>query len=342
MLKSKTKRDSFLKAGLIKALSLIIVVLFAGSAGYYFLFGYTFIDAVYMTILTVATVGFGEVVPLDNGGKIFTSLLILVSIFVIAYGVTTITTYLASINSVQEFKKRKMQQKINQFNNHVIVCGYGRNGKQAAARLMSFNKDFVIIEQNKSIIEELNDENLPFIEGNATDDETLLKAGVKNAGFLISSLPSDADNVFITLTAKQLNPKIQIFSRASEDTSVKKLKIAGAQHVIMPDKIGGDHMASLIVAPDLIEFLDNLSSPEFGSMNIQELLMINFPKAEKLNDLKIREKTGCTVIGYKTEAGKYIVNPDDDYPVEHEGRIIVLGNKMQITKLNEIFRSSLS
>jgi voltage-gated potassium channel len=322
---------------LVRALVLVAILLCLGIGGYHFAFGYDIVDAIYMTVITIGTVGFGEVHPLDDGGKIFTSFLILFSIFLFAYAVTTISAYLVSINSPKSLKAKRMQQKIQYLNNHIILCGYGRNGKQAAAKLQAYNRDFVIIEHNKEVIEVLDNENLLYIEGNGTEDEVLTQAGIANATHLITTLPSDSDNVFITLTAKQLNPNIIIYSRASEESSCKKLKIAGAQNVIMPDKIGGDHIASLIVSPDLIEFLDNLSSSNTGKMNIQEIIISPHHHLNKIGDLLISEKTGCTVIGYKSGKGEYIINPGLDFAVEPNGRIIVLGNDNQIAKLNKLF-----
>ncbi|MBK8825673.1 MAG: potassium channel protein [Saprospiraceae bacterium] len=328
----------FARTGLIRALTFVGILLLIGISGYYFWFGYSLVDAFYMTIITVGTVGFGEVVPLDSAGKIFTSLLILFSIFIFAYAVTTISAYLVSINSVYIFKTKKMQQKINKLKGHIIVCGYGRNGTQAANKLKTYNRPFVIVEQNRQVLDQLNEEDLLYIEGNGTEDEVLMKAGISNASFLITTLPSDADNVFITLTARQLNPNIVVYSRASEESSFKKLKIAGAQSVIMPDKIGGEHIASLIVAPDLIEFLDNLSSSHSGKMNVQEIPLQRQPNVSTIDELRIKEKTGCTVIGYKNKAGEYIVNPDFNQKVESEGRVIVLGNDLQISELNRVFK----
>ena len=335
---NKNLSNVFARSGLIRALFLVASLLLIGISGYYFWFGYSLVDAFYMTVITVGTVGFGEVLPLDAAGKIFTSLLILLSIFIFAYAVTTISAYLVSVNSVHIFKIKKMQQKINKLKGHIIVCGYGRNGTQAANKLKMYNRPYVIVEQNRQVLEQLQDEDVLYVEGNGTEDEALMKAGITNASFLITTLPSDADNVFITLTAKQLNPKIVVYSRASEESSFKKLKIAGAQNVIMPDKIGGEHIASLIVAPDLIEFLDNLSSSHSGKMNVQEIPLAQQPNVSTIEELKIKEKTGCTVIGYKNIAGDYIVNPEINQKVESEGRVIVLGNDQQISELNKVFK----
>lgn len=339
-MKNNSYKNTQLKYRFWSAIFLVVFLLFFGFSGYYYYFDYSLIDALYMTIITIGTVGFSEVVPLEADGKIFTALLIFLSIFIFAYSVTTVSAFLISVYSGHNFKIKKMNEKINQLHNHIIICGYGRNGKQAALKLNAYKKDFVVIEQNDEIIEQLLEENILFVDGNATEDETLLETKIKDASFLITSLPSDADNVFITLTARQLNPNIIIFSRASDESSVRKLKIAGANNVIMPDKIGGDHMASLIVAPDLIEFLDNLSSDNEGNMNVQEIMLSQQPDVETIEELNIRQLTGCTVIGYKTPDGNYVVNPGTDYKVHTDGRIIVLGNNFQIQKLNKVFHIS--
>lgn len=340
MINKDKHKHEYLNNGLVRAILLMGVLLLFGICGYIFLFGYGIIDAIYMTVITVGTVGFGEVNPLNPAGKIFTSILILLSIFIFAYAVTTISAFIVSINSIDNYKKKRMQQKINTLKNHTILCGFGRNGRQAAIKLQNYNKPFVIIEQNLQTIKQLEEEGLLYIDGNATDDEVLIRAGISQAAFLITTLPSDADNVFITLSSKQLNRNIQIYSRASDDSSIKKLKIAGAQQVVMPDKIGGEHMASLIVAPDLIEFMDNLSDSTNGNMKIQEIILSKQADVKSLDELAIKEKTGCTVIGYKTSLGEYIVNPAYDLPVEYEGRVIVLGNEGQINQLNNVFNIS--
>ena len=333
-------KGSFLGNRLLIAISLMVTLIGIGTGVYYLRYGYTFIDAFYMTIITVATVGFGEVNPLDNEGKIFTSFLILISIFIFAYAVTSVSAYLVSINSVFKYNLRKMEKAINELQGHVIICGYGRNGRQAANKLKNFNRNFVVIENNENILKELTENGLLFVEGNATDDDTLMKAGIRNASHLITTLPADTDNVFISLTSRQMNPGIHIVSRASDESSIRKLRIAGADNIIMPDKVGGDHMASLIVAPDLIEFFDNLSVTTHGAMNVREVLIKNLPEAKILNDLDIKPLTGCTIIGYKSSSGEYTINPEHDLKVTPDGKIIVLGNKEQIKKFNSVFNFS--
>jgi len=178
--------------------------------------------------------------------------------------------------------------------NHVIVCGYGRNGKQASQKLLAYNQPLVIIEKNEEVVERSSNNETLFVLGDATEDEILLKAGIKKASTLICATPNDADNLFVVLSARQLNKKLKIISRASEETSYKKMKLAGADDVIMPEKIGGDHMASLVVVPDLVEFLRNLTvSGEQDSIKVEQIPFEKIcPSLQELaiKDLDIRKK----------------------------------------------------
>ena len=233
-----------------------------------------------------------------------------------------------------------MQKKIDSLSNHIIICGYGRNGKQAASKLLAHGKPFVIIEKDNEIAERFQSETMPFIIGNANEDDTLFKAGIDRASTLICALPDDADNLFVVLSARQINKDMCIISRASQETSYKKLKLAGANNVIMPDKIGGDHMASLVVVPDLIEFIDNLSIVGQANINIEEIStekLYNTDEVKTIRDLDLRKKTGCTVIGYKNGNGEYVVNPDAGIKLLPNSKIIVLGQPEQIQKLNSLY-----
>lgn len=319
------------------ALMLLLFVMFVGIIGYRTIAGYEWIDAVYMTVITITTVGFAEVNPLDTQSKIFTIFLILASVVIVGYAITIITEYILSKNNLEDIKQRKMQKKIDAMSNHIIICGYGRNGKQAAKKLLAYNKPFVIIERDKELIEKFKDDNFPYVLGNANEDETLFEAGIDRASTLISALPSDADNLFVVLSARQINKSMCIISRASQETSYEKLKLAGANNVILPDRIGGDHMASLVVIPDLVEFIDNLGIVGERNINIEEVKveqLYNAKKVKTIKDLDLRKKTGCTVIGFKDDKGDYIVNPEADTMLVTGSKIIVLGRPEQIERLN--------
>lgn len=330
----------FFRKKIYTAVFLLVFLLFIGVLGFKIMSNYTWVDAIYMTVITITTVGFGEVQPLDDNAKIFTIFLILTSVIILGYAITVITEYILSKNNFEELKQRKMQKKIDGFKDHIIICGYGRNGKQAAKKLLAHNKSFVVVERDKEIIEKFQNEMVPFVLGNANEDEVLLQAGIERASTLISALPNDADNLFVVLSARQINSKLNIISRASQETSYKKLKLAGANNVILPDRIGGDHMASLVVVPDLIEFIDNLSIVGKSNINIEQIpveKLYDATNAKTIRDLDLRRKTGCNVIGYKSSNGEYIVNPEADLELAPNSKIIVLGRPEQIQKLNSVY-----
>ena len=327
----------FFRNKIYTSLFLLVFILLIGVAGYKIISGYSWVDAVYMTVITVTTVGFGEVLPLDNQSKIFTIFLILTSIVIVGYSLSIITEYILSKNGIEELKHKKMRKKIESFKNHVVICGYGRNGKQAAVKLLAYKKSFVIIEKDKDVEERLQMDGVPYVIGNANEDEVLLQAGVDRAACFISALPNDADNLFVVLSTRQLNKRINIISRASQESTYEKLKFAGANNVILPDKIGGDHMASLVVVPGLMEFIDNLSIVGKSNINIEEVAvekLFNTREVKTIKDLDLRKKTGCNIIGYKDENGVYIVNPEAELELAPNSKIIVLGRPEQIDALN--------
>ncbi|MBU2939634.1 potassium channel protein [Lacinutrix sp. C3R15] len=331
----------FFRSRIYTAVTLLVLLLFIGVLGFKYVSQYSWIDALYMTVITITTVGFGEVYPLDPASKIFTMLLILTSIIIVGYALTVITEYILSRNNLEELKQKKMQKTIDALTNHIIICGYGRNGKQAAKKLLAYNKPFVVIEKDKEVIDKFETDQVPFVLGNANEDEILLEAGIDRAETLISALPNDADNLFVVLSARQINTTLRIISRASEETSYKKLKFAGANNVILPDRIGGDHMASLVVVPDLIEFIDNLNIVGSSNINIEEIAVEKLydtnTSIKTIKDLDLRKKTGCNVIGYKNSAGEYIVNPEAERKLEANAKVIVLGRPEQIKELNTIY-----
>jgi len=330
----------FFRVKLYTALFLLVSMLVIGILGFRIISDYSWIDALYMTVITITTVGFGEVQPLDANAKIFTVFLILSSVVILGYAITVITEYILSKNNIEELKQKKMQKKIDTFKDHIIICGYGRNGKQAAKKLLAYGKSFVVIEKNKDTFDKFQNDDIPFVFGNANEDEILIQAGIERANTLIAALPNDADNLFVVLSARQIKTDLIIISRASQETSYQKLKLAGANNVILPDRIGGDHMASLVVVPDLIEFIDNLSIVGKSNINIEEIpieKLYNASHIKTIKDLDLRRKTGCTVIGYKNGEGEYIVNPEAEQNLVPNSKIIVLGRPEQIQKLNSLY-----
>jgi voltage-gated potassium channel len=301
--------------------------------GYVFLEDYSVMDALYMTVITISTVGYAEVKPLDVPGRIFTTFLIIANITTFTYFLAQLSSYFLDGEFIKQYKFHKMKDAINELHNHVIICGFGRNGREAAAILKMSNKDFVVIEKGGG--DTTRSDAKYYFHADATRDDVLIEAGIHRASSLIAALPDDADNLFVVLTARDLNPSLQIISRASRDTSVKKLKSAGASNVIMPDKIGGAHMASLVLNPDVNEFIDLLSTQTGEDFSIEE---INVGKSITLSDLDAWKKCGATVLGVKKVNAEYIMNPLQDYLLANGEKVIAMGKATQLSGLRELVR----
>ena len=322
------------------ALALLVFVTLVGMSGYMYLEGFRVLDAFYMTIITISTAGFQEVHPLSDNGKIFTAFLIITSFGTFAYALTAISKYVVDGEFNNYLKNYRVTSEIEKLQGHVIICGYGRNGKQAAHILKRHNQRFVVIEQKKDVIAAMNQKHASLVlEGDSTRDEILENAGIKRASALITTLPIDADNLFIVLSAKALNPNLTIISRASDDNTDKKLKIAGATNVIMPDKIGGAHMASLVLKPDVMEFVDFITGQGTDNIRLEEISFEKLPakfQNKSIREHEIRNKSGANIIGYKTASGDYIVNPSPDTPMYLGSKLFVLGTAEQIANLKKI------
>jgi voltage-gated potassium channel len=323
------------------SIGLMMLIILMGVVGYMLIENYRLLDAFYMTVITVATVGFEEVHTLSDNGKLFTSFLIITSFGTFAYALTSLSKYVFDGEFNKYFKNYKVSSAIDKLENHVIICGFGRNGKQAAHVLKKHNTRFVVIEEKKDVVSEINHKYSDLIvEGNATLDEVLLKAGVTRARALITTLPFDADNLFIVLSARALNPKLTIISRASEDNTDKKLKVAGANNVIMPDRLGGAHMASLVMKPDVMEFVDYITGQGNDNIRLEEITFASLSEKyqnKTIRDLEIRNKSGANIIGFKTAEGDYIINPSPDTVIIPNVKLFVLGTAEQIIKLKELF-----
>ncbi len=312
---------------LLQPVVLLLIAILFGVVGYMITEEYDFLDAMYMTVITISTVGFETVKPLTYSGKIFTIILILINIGLFTYFITLITRYLIDGEFIKRYKQMKMENNINQLKSHVIICGFGRNGKESAQILKNNSVPFVVIESTEDIQNDHDFKVEHFVKGNATRDEVLMEAGIKHAKAIITTLPVDADNLFLVLSARQLNPAVKIISRASVDSSVHKLKIAGADNVIMPDKIGGAHMATLVLQPDVTEILSIMSTTSNPSFRIVELAV---SKPMLLSELDLWKKTHCTVIGLKNTGSHYRINPSPDHSIAIGDSIIIMGSEAQI------------
>lgn len=310
-------------------------VIFVGIIGYMLIEKASFVDSIFMTTISITTVGYGEVIPLSPAGKWFTIFLLITSWGTFAFAITRITQFVVSGEINQYFKNRKLMKDISHLNNHVIICGYGRNGHQAANVLRAHDIPFIVIEKDERLIQKslAEGEQILHLEGDSTDDDLLRTAGVERAKALITTLPVDAQNVFIVLSARALNPHIQIVARASEAGSVSKMRTAGANNVIMPDRIGGTYMATLISKPDVIEFMDYLSGEQGQSIHMESVSFDDLPdelKGKSLKTIMDWNKTGVNCIGVKDPHGKFEINPPDDTLIVSGMKVILLGTRHQV------------
>lgn len=320
---------------------LLIGVISMGTGGYMFIQKWSFVDSLYMTIITISTVGFREVGDLTIYGKLFTAFLIISSFGTFAYAITSITTYLVGGKYKKYLKEIKLMKQFDKLNNHVIIAGYGRVGAQVAKDLIAHGTKFILIESNEEVISAHEDTpGYLFLKGDSTDDENLIKAGIQKAKALICCLPKDADNLYVVLSAAELNPDLLIISRATNLTAKSKLKRAGAHNVILPDAVGGSHMASLVSNPDVMEFLDIIRVQGYNGANIESISFNELPdqfKNKTIGQLEAKKMTGVTIIGFKTPDGEYLINPDYELEVVPKSKLFVLGNQEQIEKFNKMF-----
>ncbi|MEJ7661314.1 MAG: NAD-binding protein [Hymenobacter sp.] len=329
------------------ALGLLALSFTVGVGGFMMLEDFSFLDAFYMTVITASTVGFGEVHPLSDAGRLFTSFYILFNLLVVAYLVSVLTTYIFDGELRHLFRMIRTDQEIRSFRNHVIVCGFGRNGYKAYDELHHSGTRAVVVEQNQALLTATNDrlardQQIPAVFGDATLDSTLRQAGIEHARALITALPKDADNVFVALSARELNPHITIIARASLRSSVSKLLSAGANSVVLPDEIGGSHMANLVIRPEVIRFLDMISGLDPNKLRLEELAFGELRpslRGQSIRELDVRSRTGATVIALRRGAdNELVVSPAADYRPAAGDVLLVLGNEEQIRAIHQQYK----
>ncbi len=323
-------------------IGLLSTVLIVGSLGYYYIEDMTLLDSVYMTVITVSTVGFKEVGshPLTDPGKVFTIGLIIFSLGSLAYVGSNMARFIFDGELANYIKTYRVDKTIAQLSDHVIIVGYGRNGEQAAMELTENNVKFVILDKRDNVISRIRENpELLYIKGDATHEEILEQAGINRARALIATTPNDADNVFVVLTARSMNPGLTVISRASELESQMKLKRAGATNVIMPERIGGQRMAKLVHQPDVVEFIEYILLQKSRDVSLEEVSCKKLAQryvGKSIADLKVRESTGANIIGIKISGARYVFNPDPQMILSRNDQLFVLGNPQQIKKLKEV------
>ena len=307
-----------------------IGILFLGTLGYMIIEGWSILDSFYMTVITVATVGFSEVHNIQTViGKLFTIGLIFLGVGFFAYAGGIIIQFTVEGQIRKYLGRRRLEKHIKQLKNHYIICGYGRIGKVLYQQLATKFSDIVVIEHDTQLIEELDEEGILYIPGTATDEKILIDAGIRNAKVLVAALGADPDNVFLVLAAKHLNPKISIVARACNKSSKKILMSAGADRVESPYDIGAVRMAQSILRPTVVSFLDHAFARNTKEIQMEELSVSESSKYNKviLQHSGIRQDFNLIIIGIKTKDGKMNFNPSSSTCLNADDTIIAIGPK---------------
>lgn len=315
----------------------ICLVLLAGVAGFMLIEGWEFVDSLYMVVITLSTVGFTEVHPLSSEGRLFTVGLILSGVGAFAYLVGSFSQLMIEGRLQLFLEKRRMQKMINKLSGHFIVCGYGRIGKIVANEIHREGHPVVVVEKDPAIVEELEASGLLFVAGDATDDNTLLSAGLLKASSLITALTSDAANVYVTLTARQLNPQLTIIARADSETHIPRLERAGADRVVLPNLIGGRRMAQSVLRPTVTNLLEIAAR---SNLDLQmEELRVGPAASVAGKDLKsagIRPRLNIIIMAIKKHNDEMIFNPGPDTVIESGDTLVTVGKPDHLQQLKDI------
>jgi voltage-gated potassium channel len=320
---------------------ILLSVIILGTTGFYILWldtNATLIDALYMTLITITTIGFAEVFPLDNTGRIFTiiigiggigSLFYLLSIFMENLFILQIKNYKG---------KKKIMKRVNDLSDHLIIVGYGRVGKLAVNEIARHEKKCIIIDENfEDDINYTHNENIFTLKGDATRDEILLKAGIDRAQSMIVTTAKSATTVFVVLTARVLNPKLFIVARVDDDNDQEKMIRAGADKVVNPYSIGGQRLANLVVNPNVIDFFETSFGPSETNLSIEKILLPGNSKwvDKTLIEIDFRRKVGVTILAV-IRNGKPLVNPDGNFRLRSEDQLIAMGTKQDLANIEKL------
>jgi len=326
-------RIPFLVIGILIA----VLIVSGGTTGYMVIEGWAFEDALYMTVITLSTVGYGEVLKLSSEGRIFTMVLIVTGVGFVFYLAGSIIRFMVEGRIRDILGRRKLEKKIRAQKGHYIICGFGRVGSSIYDSLASESLDIVLIEQDPDRVSKLQELNILHVAGNATSEENLVMAGVENARGLVAALKTDSDNVYVTLSARQLNPDLFILARAEEEQAEKKMLAAGANKVVCPYSMGAHRMAQTILSPTVTDFLDLALMGANQDIQMQEMPVDPSSKLTNvaLQDSGIRQELDLIIVAVKKAAGGMLFNPSSRTEFEAGDTVITIGDADNLKRLRK-------
>ena len=323
-----------LRVALIGLLTIILV----GTAGYHLIEGWPFLESLYMTIVTLSTVGYGDYYPQTNEGRLFTIALIIFGVGTMFFTIvllaeSTIETRLRALTG-----RGRQDKMIAKIKNHYIVCGCGRIGHLICRELKADKMDFVVIENNPEVIQKIEEEGFIYYKGDSTQDKSLLNAGIKRARGIVCVLPTDAENLYVILTAKELNPDIYILSRSEEEESEHRLLRAGADRVMSPYTLGGMRMAMAILRPAMLDFIEITTRRQSLELRMEELSVCDGSPVigKSLEESEIRHDYGLIIVAVKKDSGKMIFNPLASYIIEKGDKLIAMGEDDNVRRFTQV------
>jgi voltage-gated potassium channel len=328
---------TFLKKLKVAFLILLSIILI-GTLGFHFIEGWDILEALYTTVTTMSTVGYGDYYPRTTTGQVFT-------IFLIIFGVgTMLYTIGLMAESMVEGRIRsmmgwgKMDKTIKKMNNHYIICGCGRIGFLISKELAEEKVEFVVVDNNPEVLQKVEEEGLVYLKGDATNDKTLISAGIKRARGVVCVLPTDAENLYVILTAKELNPNVYILSRSEEEQSEHRLLRAGADRVMSPYTLGGVRMAMAILRPAMLDFIEITTRRQSLELRMEEIAVCDGSPmiGKSLEDSEIRQKYGLIIVAVKKDSGKMMFNPVASYIIENGDKLIAMGEDENVKQFSQV------
>jgi len=322
---------------------LAICIISLGIAGYMVFEGWSFMDALYQTVITISTVGFSEIHPISNSGRILTIFLIVFAISLLGYFFSRFVTIMVEGRINRLLRGRKMEKKISKLRDHFIICGYGKTGVQVANEFRQANVPFVVLDRDPGVFERETDNNILYIVGDSNREEELERCGIMHAQGLVSVLSLDQDNVYTVLTARGLRPDIHIVTLAVEYESESKLIRAGADRVISPFKIGGSRIASVMLRPSITHFLDGLARAEEIRLTLVEIEVMEGSSllGKKIIDTGITSISESIIVGLRRPGEPIKIRPPVDTKLKVGDQLVLMGQLDALHRVDEITHASL-